>query len=146
MAADSEAGARREQRARASATQDGRGVQNEKRSAYSWPRRAIQSGLAFCAAPGEQGLCSGPIARNEACLHVEEYALIQRKAALLATLAALATAGAAHAGPYANDLAKCLVESTTTGGRAALVNWMFSASGMEKHVDESTLRAQMPPA
>ena len=32
----------------------------------------------------------------------------------------------AHAGPYSDDLAKCLVESTTTSDKNALVKWMFA--------------------
>ena len=35
---------------------------------------------------------------------------------------------AAHAGPYSDDLAKCLVESTTKQDRASLVRWMFAAA------------------
>ena len=34
----------------------------------------------------------------------------------------------AFAGPYTNDLAKCLVESTSPGDRTDLVKWMFSAA------------------
>jgi hypothetical protein len=33
-----------------------------------------------------------------------------------------------HAGPYGDDLAKCLVASTTKEDRASLVRWMFAAA------------------
>lgn len=36
--------------------------------------------------------------------------------------------GAAHAGPYADDMTRCLVDSTTKEDRIALVRWMFSAA------------------
>lgn len=42
--------------------------------------------------------------------------------------AMLAMSPAAKAGPYADDLARCLVESTTPDDRTALVKWMFSAA------------------
>lgn len=32
-----------------------------------------------------------------------------------------------YAGPYTDDLSKCIVESTTTSDRTAMVKWMFSA-------------------
>ncbi len=34
----------------------------------------------------------------------------------------------ANAGPYTDDLSKCLVESTTKDDRVALVRWMFAAA------------------
>jgi hypothetical protein len=34
----------------------------------------------------------------------------------------------AHAGPYTDDLSKCLVESTTKEDRTSLVRWMFAAA------------------
>jgi hypothetical protein len=39
----------------------------------------------------------------------------------------LLACGSAAAGPYGDDLAKCLVESTTHDDRTALVRWMFAA-------------------
>jgi len=42
---------------------------------------------------------------------------------LVSTLAAAPV----HAGPYSDDLSKCLVESTTLDDKAALINWMFAA-------------------
>jgi hypothetical protein len=41
---------------------------------------------------------------------------------------ALLISGAAHAGPYSDDLAKCLVSSTSKADRVALVRWMFAAA------------------
>jgi len=49
-------------------------------------------------------------------------------AILLAVVLALMTDSAIHAGPYADDLSKCLVEKTTTEDRNALVRWMFVAA------------------
>jgi hypothetical protein len=41
---------------------------------------------------------------------------------------ALLISSAAHAGPYSDDLAKCLVSSTSKEDRIALVRWMFAAA------------------
>jgi hypothetical protein len=41
---------------------------------------------------------------------------------------AICFAGAAHAGPYGDDMARCLVDSTTKDDRIALVRWMFAAA------------------
>ncbi|HEX7375427.1 MAG TPA: hypothetical protein VF277_10645 [Steroidobacteraceae bacterium] len=41
--------------------------------------------------------------------------------------AQLAGSGA-HAGPYSDDLSKCLVDTTTRDDRTALVRWMFTAA------------------
>lgn len=40
----------------------------------------------------------------------------------------------AHAGPYSDDLAKCLVESTTTSDKNALVKWMFAMAALHPAV------------
>lgn len=45
----------------------------------------------------------------------------------LALIAALST-NAAWAGVYTDDLSKCLVESTSTDDRTALVKWLFAAA------------------
>lgn len=45
----------------------------------------------------------------------------------LALVAALST-GTAWAGVYTDDLSKCLVESTSTDDRTALVKWLFAAA------------------
>lgn len=41
---------------------------------------------------------------------------------------------AAFAGPYANELGKCLVESTSQRDRVDLVRWMFSAAALHPAV------------
>ena len=46
----------------------------------------------------------------------------------IAAVIALSLWGSAHAGPYSDDLARCLVESTTKEDRIALVRWMFAAA------------------
>lgn len=52
-----------------------------------------------------------------------------------AILLALAlNTGAAQAGPYSDDLAKCLVESTTTADKNALVKWMFATAALHPAV------------
>jgi hypothetical protein len=42
-------------------------------------------------------------------------------------VAAFAVSGSSYAGPYGDELAKCLVESATKEDRVALVRWMFAA-------------------
>lgn len=46
----------------------------------------------------------------------------------LALLLGLLSSQVAFAGPYADDLSKCLVGSTTQEDRMALVKWVFSAA------------------
>ena len=46
----------------------------------------------------------------------------------LAYVVVLLASTPAFAGPYTDDLAKCLVSSTTTADRNALVKWMFAAT------------------
>jgi hypothetical protein len=48
----------------------------------------------------------------------------------------------ACAGPYADDLSKCLVNSTTKGDRVELVKWMFAAMG--SHPAVKTMSAVTP--
>lgn len=51
------------------------------------------------------------------------------------TLAMLALgAGAAHAGPYSDELGKCLVESTTAEDKTELVKWMFATAALHPAV------------
>lgn len=40
----------------------------------------------------------------------------------------------AYAGPYTDQLSRCLVESTSTRDRTALVRWMFSAAAVHPAV------------
>lgn len=49
-------------------------------------------------------------------------------------LLALLTAGSAHAGPYSDDLGKCLVASTTAADKGALVKWMFATAALHPAV------------
>lgn len=52
-----------------------------------------------------------------------------------AILLALAlNVGAAQAGPYSDDLARCLVESTTVADKNALVKWMFATAALHPAV------------
>ena len=51
-----------------------------------------------------------------------------------ALLALVLHAGAAQAGPYSDDLAKCLVESTTAADKNALVKWMFATAALHPAV------------
>ncbi|GAB5993442.1 hypothetical protein [Aeromonas enteropelogenes] len=46
----------------------------------------------------------------------------------LAIIATLFLSHTANAGPYGDDLAKCLVESTTKDDRTSLVKWMFASA------------------
>ncbi|HEX4825104.1 MAG TPA: hypothetical protein VFV19_12430 [Candidatus Polarisedimenticolaceae bacterium] len=46
------------------------------------------------------------------------------------------------AGPYADDLAKCLVKSTTAADKSKLVQWMFAMSSL--HPDVKQLSAVSP--
>lgn len=43
-------------------------------------------------------------------------------------------AGSAHAGPYSDDLGKCMVESTTAADKNELVKWMFSTAALHPAV------------
>jgi len=49
---------------------------------------------------------------------------------LVTAVAVLSCAGSlpAFAGPYADDMAKCLVRSTTTADRTSFVRWFFAAA------------------
>ncbi len=50
----------------------------------------------------------------------------------------------AHAGPYGDDLSKCLVDSSTKDDRAALVRWMFAAAAA--HPAVSSIASVTPEA
>jgi hypothetical protein len=52
---------------------------------------------------------------------------IAARRGVLAAAAGLAFVAPAVAGPYGDDLARCLVERTTTEDRADLVRWVFGA-------------------
>ena len=50
-------------------------------------------------------------------------------------LCAILLPGYAIAGPYGDDLAKCLVKSTTTADKRALVKWMFAIAAIHPDVE-----------
>jgi hypothetical protein len=52
------------------------------------------------------------------------------KRTMLVALAGSLLAGTASAGVYTDELSKCLVESTTTEDRTALVHWLFAAASV----------------
>lgn len=55
-------------------------------------------------------------------------------AAAIAVSVCTLSAGPAHAGPYSDGLARCLVESTTTADKNALVKWMFAMAALHPAV------------
>ena len=52
----------------------------------------------------------------------------------LLILPLLAYIGVAHAGPYTDDLTKCVVASSTQQDKVALVRWVFSAMALHPQV------------
>lgn len=53
---------------------------------------------------------------------------------LVAGTALLVAAGGAQAGPYSDDLAKCLVSSTTARDKTDLVRWIFANAALHPEV------------
>ena len=51
-------------------------------------------------------------------------------AALILVAALAGLSGNAAAGPYSDDLAKCLVSSTSTEDKSTLVKWVFSIASL----------------
>ncbi len=62
--------------------------------------------------------------------------MIRRHAVAAAMAVSMSGLGIApaYAGPYSDDLAKCLVESTTTTDKNALVKWMFAMAALHPAV------------
>jgi hypothetical protein len=56
----------------------------------------------------------------------------------LMTLLALAGTGPAHAGPYTDDMAKCLVSSSSQTDRKIFMKWLFSAMAQNPEVRSMT--------
>jgi hypothetical protein len=54
--------------------------------------------------------------------------------AIAAIIAPGATGLPAHAGPYIDDLGKCIVDATTFDDRTALIRWMFAAATLHPAV------------
>ncbi len=50
------------------------------------------------------------------------------------SLALMLGSFSAHAGPYTDDLSKCLVSSTTDADKSLLVKWIFAAIALNKDV------------
>lgn len=59
---------------------------------------------------------------------------MNRKSAWSLVTAASLAAGTAHAGPYSDDLAKCLVKSTTADDKGTLVRWIFGIAALHPQV------------
>jgi hypothetical protein len=62
---------------------------------------------------------------------------MNRKVKVLTGIVFSCIAMGAHAGIYADDLSKCLVESTTKDDRVSLIRWIFAA--ISKHPAVSSL-------
>jgi hypothetical protein len=59
-----------------------------------------------------------------------------RKSAVLLTLLAACATTPSWAGPYSDDLAKCLVRSTTSKDKTVLVQWMFAMASLNSDVKQ----------
>lgn len=57
---------------------------------------------------------------------------------VLATILLLPFASAAYAGPYGDDLSRCLVGSTTSEDKSLLVRWIFHALALNPTVAPMT--------
>lgn len=64
---------------------------------------------------------------------------MKRLAVPLAALLITVGAAPAQAGPYGDEMAKCLVRSTTTADRNTLVKWMFAAAAVHPEVKDIAL-------
>ena len=69
---------------------------------------------------------------------------VGRSLALLQTLVvgSACLCNPAHAGPFSDDLAKCLVSSTTVDDRTSLVRWFFAAASVHPAVEPLTAVTQ----
>lgn len=65
--------------------------------------------------------------------------VLQRSSLGAMVALALCAATPSHAGPYADALAMCLVKSTTSQDKTALVQWMFATASL--HPDVKRLSA-----
>ena len=53
---------------------------------------------------------------------------------IILSVAISVTAGSAQAGPYTDDLSKCLVSSTSESDKSLLMKWIFSAMSLNNSV------------
>lgn len=56
------------------------------------------------------------------------------KSPLITIIVLILLVGISNAGPYTDDLSKCLIESTSPQDRIELVQWMFSAASQHPAV------------
>lgn len=63
---------------------------------------------------------------------------MRRTAAALTLTLAIGAAGAVHAGPYADELGKCLVAKSTDADRTQLVVWLFEEMSVHPAVKPLT--------
>lgn len=61
------------------------------------------------------------------------------KICIWGTMIALFFISPSHAGPYTDDLGKCLVESTSTRDRNSLVRWLFASASVHPAVSSIAL-------
>lgn len=54
--------------------------------------------------------------------------------AIVAFALAIGMSGAAMAGPYSDDLGKCMVSSTTSADKGTLVKWVFATTALHPEV------------
>jgi hypothetical protein len=59
---------------------------------------------------------------------------LSRAAMISAALLAIQASAPALAGPYADDMAKCLVKSTSPTDRSDLVKWLFASAVMHPEI------------
>lgn len=65
-----------------------------------------------------------------------------RKISIQAAAAALLAAGPVYAGPYADDMAKCMVRSSTPADHAVFIRFIFTA--MVQHPDVAAMAKVTP--
>ena len=71
---------------------------------------------------------------SKAWLNTAKLANGRRVAGVLLMVASASGSNAVLAGPYSDELSKCLVVSTTTADKNALVKWMFATAALHPAV------------
>jgi hypothetical protein len=56
--------------------------------------------------------------------------------AIVLAIALMSVVGSAQAGPYGDDLSKCLVSSTSAADKSLLMRWIFAAMSLNKDVSQ----------